>query len=193
MADADAHAGDCTYRGSSVLPDDPADVYQRFLSEAAAGVCQVPCSQFPGQQVNMSVEIPATAALDNRLLTIGIPSACREHSHFQFLAKRTAALAPHGTRLVCWQSRSAVHNTADKAALEAAGFVVTANTEGFPALRIPNSLGDPYQRVRWRATEALDYIHVLRAAYAEQSRCELLPRPQIAELASMCRRSTVPC
>lgn len=175
MSDAAAHVGDCKYRGSAVLPDDPADIYQRLLSETAAGgVCQIPCSQFPGKQVNMSGSIPDTAALDNRLLTIGIPSACREHSHFQFLAKRTASLAPAGTRLVCWQSRSAVHNAADKAALEGLGFAVTANTAGFPALRIPNSLGDPFQRVRWRATEALDYVNVLRAAYAEQSRYILI-------------------
>eukprot|EP00040_Diaphanoeca_grandis_P020342 m.108213 g.108213 ORF g.108213 m.108213 type:complete len:646 (+) comp27854_c0_seq1:244-2181(+) len=167
MAAAKDNWGKCEYRSMGLLAIDGRDVYRLVLSERAGTTCRKPCALTKG---NLTLQQLIVAPADEGVeLTIAIPSACREQSNFGYLGTRTAKLALQGTKLVVWQSRSAVNNVEETKALESAGFVVK-QSDGYPQMELKTTLGDKIQRVRWRSTEVLDYINTLTLAYSQKSK-----------------------
>lgn len=175
MGEAKAATAGCKYKGSYVLPDDLPDVYQRYLSEQDdAHGCIIPCSQISQAFVDMTMSIDRSEATNDNVLTIGIPSACREQSKFLILANRTATLAPRETKFVCWQSHGNSYSTQEATKLSAIGYQVNAHKNGYPPIYLYHSLGDSFARVRWRSTEVLDYANTLKLAYEQQSKYILI-------------------
>eukprot|EP00038_Savillea_parva_P017290 m.19695 g.19695 ORF g.19695 m.19695 type:complete len:619 (+) comp3717_c0_seq1:88-1944(+) len=165
----------CGLRGYGLLPTDPPHAFQSYIYENvnADAQCAPPCLPTAVGVEALGLRPEESPAKSGRLLTVGIPSACRDESQLGYLARRLVHHARSGlgdaVRFTAWQSHSAATNTADRNTLTSLGFTVGVNTAGYPPFAVRTTLGDPPARVRWRSNEALDYARLLNLSYAART------------------------